>query len=153
MFKVNYGNYRLICEICSKLSIKTPEQRHWSGFRVFIFEQIPHINFGKESAGWSGGFKSTKISLKKKFKKKNWKLRICSNLKEIEVRWKKVEFVKSRNIFIFELIIKSHLLKEISITYRKRRLGCLKLKMLKTLLPVNIGQTNVRKKGKPKLDL
>ena len=35
----------------------------------------------------------------------------------------------------------------------ERRLGRLKLKMLKTLLPVNIGQTNVWKKGKPKLDL
>ena len=27
LFKVNNGNTRLICEICSKLTIKTPERR------------------------------------------------------------------------------------------------------------------------------
>ena len=28
LFKVNNGNTRTMCEICSKLSIKTPERRH-----------------------------------------------------------------------------------------------------------------------------
>ena len=27
LFKVNYGNTRTICKICSKLAIKTPERR------------------------------------------------------------------------------------------------------------------------------
>ena len=40
LFKVNYGNTRKRCEICSKLAIKTPERRH-----VFIanFEHISHL--------------------------------------------------------------------------------------------------------------
>ena len=29
MFKVNSRNTRTRCEICSKLTIKTPERRHW----------------------------------------------------------------------------------------------------------------------------
>ena len=42
MFKVNNRNTRKRCEICSKLTIKIPEQRHWPRFRVFIvnFEHI-----------------------------------------------------------------------------------------------------------------
>ena len=42
MFKVNTKKR---CEKCSKLTIKTPEQRHWDRFGVFIvnFEPIPHL--------------------------------------------------------------------------------------------------------------
>ena len=29
LVKVNYRNTRTRCEICSKLTIKTPERRHW----------------------------------------------------------------------------------------------------------------------------
>ena len=29
MFKINNKNTRTRCEICSKLTIKTPERRHW----------------------------------------------------------------------------------------------------------------------------
>ena len=45
MFKVNNKNSRTRCKICSKLTIKTPEQRHWFCSGVFIvnFEQIPHL--------------------------------------------------------------------------------------------------------------
>ena len=34
-----------MCEICSKLTIKTPEQRQWrrSGAFIVNFEQISHI--------------------------------------------------------------------------------------------------------------
>ena len=34
-----------MCKICSKLTIKTPERRHWRRCGVFIanFEQILHI--------------------------------------------------------------------------------------------------------------
>ena len=34
-----------MCEICSKLTVKTPEQCHWRRSGVFIanFEQISHI--------------------------------------------------------------------------------------------------------------
>ena len=45
MFKVNKKNTRTRCEICSKLTIKTPERRHWRRFGVFIvnFEHISHL--------------------------------------------------------------------------------------------------------------
>ena len=40
MFKVNNGNTRTMCEICSKLTIKTPER---SDVFIVNFEQILHI--------------------------------------------------------------------------------------------------------------
>ena len=42
LFKVNNRNIRKICETCSKLTIKTPERRHWRRSGVFIvnFEHI-----------------------------------------------------------------------------------------------------------------
>ena len=45
MFKVNNRNTRTRCEICSKLTIKTPERRHWGRSGVFIvnFEHILHL--------------------------------------------------------------------------------------------------------------
>ena len=45
LFKVNNGNTRTICEIGSKLTIKTTEQRHWRRSGVFIvdFEPVSHI--------------------------------------------------------------------------------------------------------------
>ena len=59
LIRVNSENTRPVCEICSKLAIKTPERcywrhsgvfivnfkRQWRCFSVFIvsFEQIPHI--------------------------------------------------------------------------------------------------------------
>ena len=45
MFKVNNGNTRTRCEICSKLTIKTPERRQWRRSGVFIvnFEHISHL--------------------------------------------------------------------------------------------------------------
>ena len=44
LFQVN-RDARKMCEICSKLTIKTPEQRHWRRYGVFIvnFEHISHI--------------------------------------------------------------------------------------------------------------
>ena len=43
LFKVNIGNTRM-CEICSKLTIKTLERRKWHRSDVVIinFEQISH---------------------------------------------------------------------------------------------------------------
>ena len=38
LFKVNNGNTTALCEICSKLIIKTPERRHWRHFDYFIFK-------------------------------------------------------------------------------------------------------------------
>ena len=45
MFEVNNRNSRTWCEICSKLTIKTPEWRHWSRSDVFIvnFEHISYF--------------------------------------------------------------------------------------------------------------
>ena len=40
-FKINNGNTRTLCEICSKLTIKTPKQRYWGRSVAFLvnFEQ------------------------------------------------------------------------------------------------------------------
>ena len=45
MFKVNNKSLKTWCDICSKLTIKTPEQRQWRGSGVFIFnlEHISHF--------------------------------------------------------------------------------------------------------------
>ena len=42
MFKVSHRNTRTRCEICPKLTIETPERRHWRRSGVFIvnFEHI-----------------------------------------------------------------------------------------------------------------
>ena len=43
--KVSNRNTRTRCEICSKLTIKTPERSHWCRAGVFIvnFEHISHF--------------------------------------------------------------------------------------------------------------
>ena len=48
LFKVNNRNTIRRCEICSKLTIKTPEERQSRKSGVFMvnFEQISHIFFG-----------------------------------------------------------------------------------------------------------
>ena len=45
MFKVNNKNAVTRGEICSELTIKTPERRQWRRFGVFIvnFEHISHL--------------------------------------------------------------------------------------------------------------
>ena len=45
LFKVSNGYIRSMCEICSKLAIKTPERHHRRHSGVFIvnFQQISHI--------------------------------------------------------------------------------------------------------------
>ena len=45
MFKFNNRNTRTRCEICLKLTIKTPERRQWRRSGVFIvnFERISHL--------------------------------------------------------------------------------------------------------------
>ena len=45
MFKVNNGNTRIKCEICSKLIEKRPKQSLWRRFGVFIvnFEHISGV--------------------------------------------------------------------------------------------------------------
>ena len=44
LFKVNDGNTRTMCKICSKVTIKAPERRQWRHSAVFTvkFEQISH---------------------------------------------------------------------------------------------------------------
>ena len=43
--KVNNRNTRTRCEICSKLTIKTPQRCHWrrSGVLIVDFEHISHL--------------------------------------------------------------------------------------------------------------
>ena len=45
MVKVNNRNTRTRCEICSKLTIKTPERHQWRRSGVFIvnFQYISHL--------------------------------------------------------------------------------------------------------------
>ena len=45
LLKVDKRKARKRCEICSKLTIKTPERRHWGHSGVFIgnFEHISHL--------------------------------------------------------------------------------------------------------------
>ena len=45
LFKVNKGNTKTMCEICSKLIIKKPEWRKWHRLGIFIanFEHISYI--------------------------------------------------------------------------------------------------------------
>ena len=45
LFKVNSRNTRTRSEICSKLTIKTPEGPHWCRFGVFIvnFKHVSHL--------------------------------------------------------------------------------------------------------------
>ena len=60
MFKVNNRNTKTRSEICSKLTTKTPERRHWRRPGVFIvnFEHISHlvlvsiVNFEQLNADW-----------------------------------------------------------------------------------------------------
>ena len=56
MFKVNKRNTSTRCEICSKLTIKTPERRYFASyFSVFI------VNFEQVNVAWKdvNGFRST----------------------------------------------------------------------------------------------
>ena len=45
LFKVNNRSTRKRCEICSKLTIETPERRQWrlSGIFIVNFENISHL--------------------------------------------------------------------------------------------------------------
>ena len=45
LFKINNEDIRTLCEMRSKLTIKTPERCQWrhSGVSFVNFEQIPHI--------------------------------------------------------------------------------------------------------------
>ena len=58
LLKLNNRNTRTRCEICSKLTIKTPERRHWgrSGVLIVNFEYISHlvsiVNFKQANADW-----------------------------------------------------------------------------------------------------
>ena len=63
MFNANNRNTRARCEICSKLTIKTPGRVHWRRSGVFIvnFENIWHmktfqnvsiVNFEQVNTGW-----------------------------------------------------------------------------------------------------
>ena len=56
MFKVNNRNCSTRCEICSKLTIKTPERRYFAPYSsAFI------VNFEQVNAGWEdvNGFRRT----------------------------------------------------------------------------------------------
>ena len=45
LFKVNNENIRAINEICSKLTIKSPERRQWRRFRALIVNFERNLQF------------------------------------------------------------------------------------------------------------
>ena len=51
LFKVNNKNTRKRCEICSKLTVKTPERRHLGCPDVFI-SSVPIVDFEQILAGF-----------------------------------------------------------------------------------------------------
>ena len=55
LLKVNERNTITRCEICSKLTIKTPERRRWHSCGVFIvnFEHISHLTLSSGLGRWS----------------------------------------------------------------------------------------------------
>ena len=54
LFKINNRNTRKRFEICSKVTMKTPEQRHWRCSFLFIvnFEHISTLNFFLSFCYW-----------------------------------------------------------------------------------------------------
>ena len=57
MLKVNNRNTRTRCEICSKLTKKITERRHWRRSGIFIVNFTPWssvsiVNFEQVIAGW-----------------------------------------------------------------------------------------------------
>ena len=68
MFKVNNGNSRTRCEICSKLTIKTLERHQWQGSKYFsafcVRDLTRTLDVGKKISAvlgryfgiWYGGF-------------------------------------------------------------------------------------------------
>ena len=53
MLNVNYRNTRKKCEICSKLTIKTPERSHWRRSGVFIVRAITCQGPPEELVNWN----------------------------------------------------------------------------------------------------
>ena len=75
IFKVNNRNTRTRCQICSKLTIKTPERRRFGVFIVDFEHLTPCssvyiVNFEKVNAGWGISYLGPKI-IPEEFKKLN----------------------------------------------------------------------------------
>ena len=51
-FKINNKNTRIMCEICSKLSIKIQEQHQWHGTDFTHCSGVSIINFEQVNVGW-----------------------------------------------------------------------------------------------------
>ena len=61
LFKVNNGNTKKRCKMCSKLTIKAPERRHWGCCGVFIdlnctkftpFSSVTIVDFEQVDVSW-----------------------------------------------------------------------------------------------------
>ena len=70
LHKVNNRNNRTRCEICSKLTVKTPEQCHWRRSGVFTYFIpcfcVSIVNFEHVVAGWVCCFRSNVIFYQRK---------------------------------------------------------------------------------------
>ena len=76
MFKVNNRNTRATSELCSKLTIKIPEQRQWRSSGIFIvnFEHI--VNVEHVNAGWDHSLLTILFSF--------WRGKVCRNIRLLE---------------------------------------------------------------------
>ena len=65
MFKVNNRNSRTRCEICSKLTIKTPEQPQWRLKNLWTYftpcPSVSIVNFEQANAGWKRKERASKM--------------------------------------------------------------------------------------------
>ena len=88
LLKVNNRNTRTRCEICSKLTIKTPERRQLRRSSVFIvnFEHISHlasvsiVNFEHVIADWEPISRQSFLSRSFKFLRTHILKNICKRL-------------------------------------------------------------------------
>ena len=84
LFKVNDRNIRTMGEICSKLTIKTPERRNWRRSSVFIvnFEQISQIVLVFLLLLWT------------------IKCRMCKDIEHLECSRCKPQYILNRSVFM-----------------------------------------------------
>ena len=84
MFKVNNRNIRTRCKICSKLTIKIPERRHW---RRSIVSIVSIVNFEQVNADW---YVALSIAPR-------WEMLFFSNIIKIFIKTKKLQIFMKRN--------------------------------------------------------
>ena len=134
LFKVNNRNIRTRCEICSKLTIKTPGRRHWLRSGVFIvnFDHISHLVYCFYCYLWT-----CKCRLGSRFKiNAFFQLCLCNFLR---TKWspdlRGIAVTTSRKRFKYEMIFFSYVLLCIFLYYKTLNVN---LPLNVNLMPVNL---------------